>query len=82
MEQFGLDFNDNNINTRGHIFKLQKPRCNKSDRQQPFPVRCVDDWNRLPDCEEERDTVLSFKTQLDKYLSGGRFDLNQIYQPD
>ena len=56
--KFGLDFNDNN--TRGHIIKLQKPKFNKSFRQQSFLVRCIDDWNRLPDCVEESDTVLSF----------------------
>ena len=74
--KFGLKSYDN---TRGHIFKLQKPICNKSFRQQSFPVRCIDDWNRLPDCVVESDTVLSFKTQLDKFLSGRRFDLYQIY---
>ena len=44
-----LEFNDNKSlnNTRGHIFKLQKPRCNMSFRQQSFPVPCMDDWNRL-----------------------------------
>ena len=68
---FGLEFNDNN--TKGHIAH------NKSFRQQSFPVRCIDDWNRLPDCVVEIDTVLSFKTQLDNFLSGGRFDLDQIY---
>ena len=46
VAKFGLEFNDNN--TRGHIFKLQKPRCNKSFRQLSFSVRCIDDWNRLP----------------------------------
>ena len=71
--KFGLEFN-----TRGHIFKLQKPRCNKSFRQQSFPVRCIDDRYRLPDCVVASDTVLSFKTQLDKFLSGRQFDLDQI----
>ena len=75
--KFGLEFNDNN--TRGHIFKLQKSRCNKSFRQQSFPVRCIDDWNRLPDYVVESDTVLSFKTQLGNFFSGRRFDLGQIY---
>ena len=42
-------------------------------------VRCIDDWNRLPDCVVESDAVLSFKTQWDKFLSGRRFDLDQIY---
>ena len=85
--KFGLEFNDNSDpvwirddnKTWGDLFKLQKPRCNKSFRQQSFPVRCIDDWNRLPDCVVESDTVLSFKTQLDKFLSGRRFDLDQIY---
>ena len=75
--KYGLEFNDNN--TRGHIFKLKKPRCNKSFRQQSFPVCCIDDWNRLPDCVVESDTVLSFKTQLDKFLNGSQFDSGQIY---
>ena len=75
--KFGLEFNDNN--TRGHIFKLQKPKCSKSFRKQSFPERCIDDWNRLPDCVVESVTALSFKTQLDKFLSGRRFDLDQIY---
>ena len=45
VAKLGLEFNDNI--TRGHIFKLQKPRCNKPFRQKSFPVRCIDDWNRL-----------------------------------
>ena len=35
--------------------------------------------HRLPDCVVESVTVLSFKNQLDKFLSGRRFDLDQIY---
>ena len=45
-------------------------------------MRCIDDWNRLPDCVLESDTVLSFKTQLDKFLSGRGFDLDRIYYPE
>ena len=77
VEKFGLELSDN-IST-GYIFKLQKPRCNKSFRQHSFPVCYIDDCNRLPDCVVESDTVLSFKTQLDKFWSGRRFDLDQIY---
>ena len=60
VEKFGFEFNDKY--TRDHIFKLQKPRCNKSFRQQSFPMRCIDDWYRKPDCVVESDTVLVFKT--------------------
>ena len=77
VAKVSFEINDNN--TRGHIFRLQKPRCNKSFRQLSFPIRCIDDWNRKPDCVVESDTVLVFKTQLDKFLSGRRVDLDQMY---
>ena len=63
IDKFGPIFNDNN--TLGHIFKLQKPRCNKIFKLQTFPVRCIDDWNTLPDYVVESDTVLSFKIKLE-----------------
>ena len=51
MNEF-LEFNDSS--TRGHICKITKPRCNKSDRQKAFLCRCIDDWNNL-----EEDIVTS-----------------------
>ena len=74
VENFCMELYDNN--TKGHIFKLRKPRCNKLFRRQSFPMRCIDDWNRLPECVVESDTVLVFKTQMDKFLSRRRFDLD------
>ena len=77
IDKFGLSFNDNN--TRGHIFKLQKPRCSKSFRQQTFPIRCIDDWNALPENIVQSETVLKFKTELDKKWGGRRFALDPVY---
>ena len=48
-------------------------------RQQTFPLRWIDDWNMLPEYVVECETVLSFKTQLDKLWNGRRFDLDQVY---
>ena len=78
IDKFSLSFNDNN--TRGHIFRIQKPRCIKTSRQQTFPIRCINDWNTLPDEIVECETVLSFKTTLDKHWSGKRFELDQVYR--
>ena len=47
-----LEFNDRS--TRGHICKITKPRCNKSDHQKAFPCWCIDAWNNL-----EEDKVAS-----------------------
>lgn len=77
IDKFGLSFNDNN--TRGHIFKLQKPRCSKSFRQQTFPIGCIDDWNALPENIVESETVLKFKTELDEKWGGRRFALDPVY---
>ena len=71
------------INLKSHnefpFFKLQKPRYSKSFRQQTFPIRCIDDWNALPEYLVEIETVYKFKTELDKIWSGRRFDLDHVY---
>ena len=79
MKNIGLLFNDDK--TRGHIFKLQKPMCNKSFRQQSSPVRCIGDLNR-PRYQSMKWKVIqvrSFQTQLDRVWSGRLFDLDQIH---
>ena len=40
-----FEFNDNC--TRGHLFKVVKPRCEKTLRLNSFPVRCINKWNTL-----------------------------------
>ena len=77
VNKFGLSFNDNS--TRGHIFKLQKPRCNKTFRSQTFPIRCIDDWNSLTYDVVESETVILFKTRIDKIWSRRSFDTDQVY---
>ena len=37
-----------NINTRGHKYKLFKPRCTASIRQKFFVDRVINVWNALP----------------------------------
>ncbi len=43
--------------TRGHEYKLAKPRCTTSFRLQQFSQRIINDWNSLPKyhgCERQR----------------------------
>lgn len=64
-------FNDNI--TRGHIFQIFKPAVNKTLRKNTFPIRCINLWNQLPEEIVTSDSVLSFKTKLDKAWSHKRF---------
>jgi len=74
-----FEFNDNP--TRGHIFKIMKPRCNKSLRQNSFSVRVIDMWNGLSEDTVCAKSVLSFKTKLDREWKSKRFVLDNIYRP-
>ena len=72
-----FEFNDNC--TRGHLFKIVKPRCQKSLRMNSFPVRCINKWNSLNEEIVCSDTVLKFKIRLDKILLPDRYILAEIY---
>lgn len=53
--------------TRGHPWKLQKPRANHRTRRQVFSTRVVNDWNGLPHTVVTSDTVNQFKSRLDSH---------------
>ena len=72
-----ISFNENT--TRGHSFKLNKPRCLKSLRLNAFPARCIDNWNSLPDELVRTEKLDSFKNRLDVLWRGCRFDVSNIY---
>lgn len=65
--------------TRGHNFKLFKPRSYKSVRQNSFSLRVIEDWNSLPEDVVSSKTVFQFKTKLDKLWIDRRFDDTEIY---
>ena len=72
-----VSFNENT--TRGHSFKLNKPRCLKSLRLNAFPARCIDNWNGLPDELVRTEKLDSFKNRLDVLWRDCRFDVSYIY---
>ena len=67
--------------TRGHIFRIIKPRSQNSLRLNSFPVHCINKWNALSEEIVCSDTVLKFKTRLDKVLEPDtcRYNLEEIY---
>jgi len=61
--------------TRGHPFKLQKPRAESRVRRNALSVRTVNDWNALPSSIVCSSTLNMFKSNLDAYWSSIMFDI-------
>ena len=53
-----------NQRTRGHSFKLNKPRANSSLRLNSFSMRVINDWNDLTNETVNSKTLNAFKTNL------------------
>ena len=53
--------------TRGHLYKLDKPRVNTLLRQRFFTQRAVDHWNALPELVVSSPSVDVFKRRLDNF---------------
>lgn len=53
--------------TRGHVFKLKKPRFHCLIKKYAFSVRIVDCWNSLPADLVTATTLRKFKMCLDKF---------------
>ena len=51
--------------TRGHCYKLIKPRCETSFRLRSFSQRVITDWNSLPYDVVTAQTLNSFKKRVD-----------------
>jgi acyl CoA:acetate/3-ketoacid CoA transferase len=54
-----------NRNTRGHKYKLFKPRCRLNIRKNSFCIRVVNMWNSLPENVVTVKTLLTFERRLD-----------------
>ena len=53
--------------TRGHPWKLDKPRASSRIRRNAFGVRVINDWNALPLEVVSAETLNQFKARLDKH---------------
>ena len=50
-----------NHNTRGHKYKLFKPRCRLNIRKNSFCIRAVNMWNSLSENVVTANTLLTFE---------------------
>lgn len=55
-------------NTRGHRFKLEKPRLQRVPQVRSLPARICSLWNNLPTEVVEATTLNEFKYRLDQHL--------------
>jgi hypothetical protein len=66
---------DRESKTRGHAFKLKKPRCNTTLRQNFFAQRVIERWNHLPSSIVEAPTLNAFKNRLDAHMHSYTYSL-------
>lgn len=61
--------------TRGHRFKVAKPRAVTRVRRNHFAVRTVTDWNSLPSWVVDAPSTNAFKNRIDKHWGGFFYDI-------
>ena len=64
--------------TRGHDYKLEKPRTEKAVRQKFFSQRIVNSWNGLPNYIVDSPTLNTFKNRLDAHWAEKMFDIPNL----
>ena len=63
----GIFFDQATSSTRGHKWKLKKPRAKSRIRRNAFATCVVNDWNSLPPSVVESHSLNFFKSNLDTY---------------
>ena len=61
--------------TRGHRFKVAKPRAVSRVRRNHFAVRTITDWNSLPSWVVDAPNTNVFKNRIDKHWEGLLYDI-------
>ena len=60
--------------TRGHKWKVFKPRAHSEVRQRALSIRAINDWNSLPANVVGADSLASSKSRLDKCWETKQYD--------
>ena len=61
--------------TRGHQWRLVKPRAASRIRRNAFSIRVINDWNNLPPTVVDADTLNQFKNRLDAHWTHIAYDI-------
>ena len=67
--------------TRGHPWKLRKPRASSLTRRNTFSTRVVNDWNSLPASVVSASSINQFKARLDKHWASLMYDISNKSLP-
>ena len=59
--------------TRGHGWKLCKPRAVTFARRNSFSIHIVNDWNSLPESVVSAESLNAFKARLDRHWASITF---------
>ena len=59
--------------TRGHPWKLKKPRAESRPQRQTLSVRIINDWNSLPPSVVNVSSLNQFKSKLDAHWANIRY---------
>ena len=62
--------------TRGHPWKLRKPRASSLTRRNTFSMRVVNNWNSLPASVVSTSSINQFKARLDKHWASLMYDIS------
>ena len=63
------------IITRGHEWKLLKPRAVSRVRRNAFSVRVINEWNALPPSVVAAPSLNAFKARLDRHWAHAKHDI-------
>ena len=64
--------------TRGHPWRLVKPRAVSRIRRNAFSIRVVNDWNSLPPEVVASETVNQFKNRLDSHWKNTAYTIPHV----
>ena len=67
------------ITRKNHIYKLNKPRCNSSQKMHSFSHRIINDWNDLPSSVGEINSINAFKSLLEDHWKHADFKYNFVF---
>ena len=73
-----LNPKENNVNTRGHTYTIDKKGCRLNIRLNSFRFRIVGQWNGPPKHVVESKTIACFESRLDKLWNGS----SVMYDPN
>ena len=63
-------------NTRGHKWKLLKPRAISRVRRNAFSVSVINEWNLLPPSVVAAPSLNAFKARLDRHWAHATHDVH------